>query len=94
MLLESEEIRQRVRGVVVAGTCSSSLLFATDYLHKAGLDVWAASGVVTNSPLFVREFSARSNVPVASSRGRAARLAHTVLKMIPEARASKATAQV
>jgi hypothetical protein len=78
MLLESEEIRRRVRGVVVAGACSSSLLFASEFVSKHGLEVWAASGLATNSPLFMREFSARSSVPVASSRGSAARLARIV----------------
>jgi hypothetical protein len=79
MLLESDEIRRRARGVVVAGACSSSLLFATEYLQKIGWNVLAASGLITNSPLFVREFSARSAIPVASSRGSGARLARLVL---------------
>jgi len=79
MLLECEEIRRRVRGVVVAGACSSSLLFATEFVQKAGLEPWAATGLATNSPLFMREFSARSSVPVASSRGGAARLARIVM---------------
>lgn len=78
MLLESDEIRRRVRGVVVAGACSSSLLLATESLERRGLEVWAASGLVTNSPLFLREFTARSPVPVASSRGNASRLARIV----------------
>jgi hypothetical protein len=82
MLLKSEELRRRVRGVVVAGACASSLLFATEFVQNAGLDVWAASGLITNSPLFVREFSARSAVPVASSRGSAGRLARIVIEKI------------
>jgi hypothetical protein len=98
MLLESEEIRRRVRGVVVAGACSSSLLFATEFVQKAGLDVWAASGLATNSPLFVREFSARSPVPVVSSRGGAARLARIIVDKMAvgtrQERRWKASAQV
>src|SRR5580658_10392986 len=39
MLLKCEEIRRRVRGVLVAGACSSSLLFATEYLRKLGHEV-------------------------------------------------------
>jgi hypothetical protein len=79
MLLESAEIRRRVRGVVVAGACSSSLLFATEYLLKLGHEVWAASGLITNSPLFVREFSDRSQIAVVSSRGSANRLARIIV---------------
>jgi hypothetical protein len=94
MLLESDEIRRRVRGVVAAGACSSSLLFATEFLQKAGLEVWAASGLATNSPLFVREFSARSSVPVASSRGGGAQLARIVMEnIVPAQMNSQAVSQ-
>jgi|SRR5580658_328003 hypothetical protein len=79
-LLESDEVRRRVRGVVVAGECSSSLLFATEYLRKIGHEVWAVSGLITNSPLFVREFTDRSSIVVASSRGSANRLARIIVK--------------
>jgi hypothetical protein len=80
MLLESDEVRRRVRGVVVAGACSSSLLFATEYLRRVGHDVWAASGLITNSPLFVREFTDRSPIAVVSSRGSANRLASIIVQ--------------
>jgi hypothetical protein len=97
MLLESEEIRERVRGVVVAGNCAASLLFATEYVRNAGLDVWTASGVVTNSPLFMREFSSRSGVPLALSRGRGSRLARIIRERMaaddPEAAQSHGPAQ-
>lgn len=92
MLLECEEIRSRVRGVVVAGACSSSLLFGTEFIERAGLPVWAASGLATNSPLFVREFSARSSVPVVGSRGRAARLARIVLDNLVKAQVAAQSA--
>jgi len=84
MLLESHAIRRRVRGVVVAATCSSSLLFATEFLRKLGHEVWAASGLITNSPLFVREFTERSPIPVVSSRGSANRLARIIVQKTVE----------
>ena len=84
MLLESDEIRRRVSGVVVAGSCSSSLLFATECLRKLGHEVWAVSGLITNSPLFVREFTDRSPVVVSSSRGSANRLARIIVKKTVE----------
>jgi hypothetical protein len=92
MLLECEEIRSRVRGVVVAGACSSSLLFGTEFVERAGLPVWAASGLATNSPLFVREFSARSSVPVVASRGKAARLARIVMDHLVKAQVAAQSA--
>jgi hypothetical protein len=84
MLLESDEIRRRVKGVVVAAPCSSSLLFATEYLRRLGHEVWAASGLITNSPLFVREFTDRSPVVVVSSRGSANRLARIIVEKTVE----------
>lgn len=67
MLLTSDDFRRRVRGVIVAGACSSSTLYAVDCVQGAGLDVWAVSGRLTSSPLFVREFASRSPIPVLSS---------------------------
>ena len=68
MLLGDEEFRRRVRGVIVTAPCAASALYAASRVEKAGLGVWAVSGIITNSPLFVQEFSGRSSVPVASSR--------------------------
>jgi hypothetical protein len=82
MVLECQEIRSRVRGVLLSAGCSGSALFAADSVEKLGLEVWAVSGLITNSPLFVREFSERSSIPVASSRTGADRLARMILKRI------------
>jgi hypothetical protein len=68
MLLASDAFRHRVRGVIVAGACPGSALCATDSIRRAGFDVWAVSGLLTNSPLFVQEFASRSAIPVVSSR--------------------------
>jgi dethiobiotin synthetase len=68
MILASDEFRRHLRAVIVAGYCSGSALCATEAIQSAGHDVWAVSGLITNSPLFVREFSRRSPIPVASSR--------------------------
>jgi hypothetical protein len=96
MLLNSEGMKRRVRGVVVSGACSSSALFAVDYLQKAEMDVWAVSGLITNSPLFMREFSSRSSIPLVSSRNSANRLASIVTKRavasVPEERLLEAVA--
>jgi hypothetical protein len=82
LLLESEEIRRRVRGVVVAGACSSSLLFVVGSVTKNGFNVWAASGLITNSPLFMREFSDCSSIPVVSSRGSGTRLTRILVERL------------
>jgi hypothetical protein len=92
-LLESAEVRSRVRGVVVAGLCSASLLYATDFLHARNLDVWAVSGLITNAPLFLREFSERSPIPVASSRGSGRRLARILVENTAKALAPAQAAE-
>jgi hypothetical protein len=69
MLLASEEFRRRVRGVVLAAACSGSALCAAAAVQRAGFDVWAVSGLMTSSPLYVQEFTSHSLIPVLSSRG-------------------------
>jgi hypothetical protein len=68
MLLASEKFRRRIRGVVLAGACSGSALCAATAIQRAGFDVWAVSGLITNSPLYVQEFTTHSSIPVLSSR--------------------------
>jgi hypothetical protein len=68
MLLDDAGFRRRISGVVLAAPCSASALFAADRLAKHGVDVWALSGIITNSQLFMQEFSMRSSIPVISSR--------------------------
>jgi hypothetical protein len=81
MLLDHEEFVRRTTGVIVAGTCSGSAVCATEYIQRAGFDVWAVSGLITNSPLFVREFSNHSSIPVASS-GAGEQLTDIVMKTL------------
>ena len=84
MLLNSEIVRQRIRGVVLAGACAGSALYAADCLEKSGLDVWAVSGLMTNAPLSVQEFKSRSVIPVASSSTRGDRLAKIVVAKLAD----------
>jgi hypothetical protein len=82
MVLRCDEIRNRVRGLILAAACSGSALFAADALDKLGLDVWAVSGLFTNAPLSVREFADQCSLPVASSRAGADRLVRMIQKRI------------
>ncbi len=78
MLLSSEAVRRRVGGAVLAASCSSSALFGITQLGGLGHEVIAVSGLVTNSPLFVKEFSAISSIPVSPSSGDCGELAEAV----------------
>jgi len=68
MLLGSTEFRRRVRGIILAGPCSGSLVCAADYIQRAGFEIWAVSGLLTNSPLYMQEFANCSPIPVVPSR--------------------------
>jgi hypothetical protein len=69
LLLGHEAVRRRVSGVVLTAPCAASALFGVASLEKQGHSVVAVSGRITNSPLFMREFSAVSPVRIASSVG-------------------------
>lgn len=69
LLLAHEAVGRRVGGVVMAATCSASALYGVEQVEALGHEVIAVSGIITNSPLFVREFQARSPVAVACSTG-------------------------
>jgi len=86
LLLHSEPLRGLTRGVVLSGACSGSALAAAEYLKGAGFDVWAVTGLMTNSPLFMREFRRQSAVPVVCSNAGADRLINTVLKHLESIR--------
>ncbi len=69
MILGDPTFRSRVRGVLLAADSALGALAAVGRLRAAGYPVIAVSGALTSSPLYVREFSRHSSVPVASSAG-------------------------
>ncbi|MCA9269492.1 MAG: DUF1611 domain-containing protein [Planctomycetales bacterium] len=73
-------VQSRVRGVVLTASCAASALFGVAHLQSLGRHVAAVSGRFTSSPLFVREFSQRCNVPVGSSTDDGAELARLVIE--------------
>ena len=80
LLLGHEAIRRRAGGVVLAATCSASALFGVEQVQALGHEVITVSGVISNSPLFVREFQAASPVDIGFSRGDCNDLAETVVR--------------
>ncbi len=95
MLLASDEFRRRVRGVILAGACSASALCAADWIRKAGFDIWAVSGRLTSSPLFIEEFAGHSAIPVVSSYATqdwAGLVMEKVARALPQAHAWAAAA--
>jgi hypothetical protein len=79
LLLGHDAVRRRVGGVLLTAPCSASALFGVARVEGQGHAVVAVSGRITNSPLFIREFAAKSPVRIASSAGDGDELAELVL---------------
>ena len=78
MLLADEELKPHIKGVLLSAFDSSSALHGVKVVQDYGHDVIGVSGLLTNSPLFMREFSERSDIPVISSVGKGDELAQAV----------------
>ena len=79
MLLEDRSVREALRGVVLADENTLSAHFGAQWLRALGHNVLGVTGLLTSSPLYMREFAALSEVPVASSTGSGAALVGAVL---------------
>jgi hypothetical protein len=75
MLLGNASVRGATRAVVLSAPCAPSALMATHEIEEHGYTVTTVSGLITNSPLFMREFTERSRVPLSSSAGDGAEVA-------------------
>lgn len=82
LLLASPMIRSQVAGVLMAATCASSAIYGLSQLEALGHDVIAVSGIITNSPLFMRELKSHNTMPIASSAGDGAELAQVVMQYL------------
>ena len=80
MLLKDVILRPFIDGVVMTAPCALSALHGVQHIHTCGNDVIAVSGIISNAPLFVREFKEHNTTPVASSRQNGDELATCVLQ--------------
>ncbi len=79
MLLQAPEIRRNTCGVMLTATCAGSALFGVSKIESYGQRVMGVSGVITNSPLYVKEFKDNSTMPIAASWGDGGELAKLVV---------------
>lgn len=84
MLLQAPEIKAHVRGVMLTATCAGSALFGLSKIESYGQETIAVSGVITNSPLYVREFRNSTDLPIAASWGDGSELAELVINALQE----------
>ncbi len=79
LLLEDPAMKRSLAGVVLAADNALSARFAVDRLRQLGHQVIAVTGLITSSPLCVREFEEICDVPVAASTGNGKELGDAVL---------------
>ncbi len=68
-LLEDALLRQQIGGIMLAADNALSARYGVDLLKQLGHRVAGVTGLITSSPLCVREFGSLCDVPVASSVG-------------------------
>ena len=67
LLLSEPLIKESTKGILLTADSAPSALFAVEYLKGLGYDIIAVSGAMTSSPLYIREFQMKSDIPVISS---------------------------
>ncbi len=82
MLLRDEEIGKHVAGVLLTAPCALSAIQGVHQVHLTGHRVLGVSGIISNSPLFEKEFRQHCEVPVYSSSGLGEQLSAGVLQFV------------
>jgi len=82
MILEDAKIKSHIKGIVLTAACASSAIYGIEQLKNSGYDLVAVSGIITNSPLYIRELSEHCEVPVASSAENSSELADEVVNFL------------
>ena len=66
MLLGDTQIQAHLAGTLLTAPCALSALEGVRQVRSMSHPVIAVSGIITNAPLFAREFTSRSDVPLLS----------------------------
>lgn len=82
LLLEDETLRRQLSGVMLAADNALSARYGVDLLVKLQHRVLGVTGLLTSSPLCMREFSEISDVPVATSAGALGPLGALVMEQL------------
>lgn len=79
MLLKDALLKPYIDGTVMTAPCSLSALHGVQHIQTCGQQIIAVSGIISNAPLFIREFEEQSSTPIASSKKSGDELAACVL---------------
>ena len=82
MLLESRAFIDATAGVLLSARCATSALYAINRIGRTGAGVLAVSGMITNSPLFVRECRGLTPAPIVSVRETGDELADLIVQRL------------
>lgn len=67
LLLKSEIAKSTSIGVVLTALCACSALTLVEKVKQLNYNPIAVSGIITNSPLFIREFSQYDDTPILNT---------------------------
>ena len=67
-LLNEPLFKKWAKGVIVTADSAPAALYSVEYLQSKGFRTLCLSGSITSSPLYVKEFKDRHDVPVISSK--------------------------
>ncbi len=85
MLLKNREVRQRLSGVLLTAPCALSAMQGVEEVRRTGNAPIAVSGIISNSPLFIREYEERCDVPFCTSIGDGSELAFAAIRTVETA---------
>ena len=83
-LLNHPEVKKYVSKILLTAPCALSANQGVQVVRNTGNEPMAVSGIISNSPLFIREFRDLCDVPFCTSIGDGSELADTAIKSVAE----------
>ena len=82
LLLSEPLIKKSTKGILLTADSAPAALYAVNYLKRLRYNIIAVSGVMTSSPLYIREFRMKSDVPIISSASKESKMFSVLAKHI------------
>jgi hypothetical protein len=82
LLLSEPLIKKSTKGILLTADSAPAALYAVNYLKRLRYNIIAVSGVMTSSPLYIREFQMKSDVPIISSASKESKMFSVLAKHI------------
>ena len=82
MLLHHPAVQAHLAGVLLTAPCALSAMQGVSFVRASGNQPMAVSGIISNSPLFIREFEDWCDVPFCTSVGDGSELASKAIETV------------